>query len=258
MNRPKLSVCVIAKDEEAKIADCLRSASFADEWIVVDSHSTDRTREIAASLGARVVERDWPGHVEQKNHALSLATHDWVLCLDADERVSDELRASILAALERSSLPDGFECARRTWYLARWIRHGGWYPDRKLRLFRRSAGSWTGRNPHDRVEVRGRVERLAGDLLHLSYDSLSDHLATIDSFTTIAAREKRAAGESAGFLDLTLRPFGKFVRMYVLKLGVLDGWPGFAAAVSGAYYVFLKYAKLREAETAGGPRDGAR
>lgn len=251
MTRPKLSVCVVAMDEEAKIADCLRSADFADDFVVVDSHSKDRTREIAASLGARVVERDWPGHVEQKNFALSQAAHDWVLCLDADERVSPELRASVLGALERADLPAGFEVPRRTWYLGRWIRHGGWYPDRKLRLFRRSAGGWTGRNPHDRVEVTGRVERLDGDLLHLSYDSLSDHLRTIDSFTTIAAREKRAAGERAGLADLVLRPFGKFLRMYVLKLGLLDGLPGFVIAVSGAYYVFLKYAKLRELERAG-------
>jgi glycosyltransferase involved in cell wall biosynthesis len=252
VTRPKVSVCVVAMDEEAKIADCLRSADFADEHVVVDSHSTDRTREIAASLGARVVERDWPGHVEQKNFALAQATHDWVLCLDADERVSPELRASILAALARPDLPDGFEVSRRTWYLGRWIRHGGWYPDRKLRLFRRSAGGWTGRNPHDRVEVRGRVETLEGDLLHLSYDSVADHLRTIDSFTTIAAREKRAAGESAGLGGLVLRPWGKFVRMYLLRAGFLDGVPGLVIAVSGAYYVFLKYAKLWELERAGG------
>ena len=222
----------------------------------MDSHSTDRTREIAASMGARVVERDWPGHVAQKNHALSLATHDWVLCLDADERVSPELRASILAALGRSDLPDGFAFARRTWYLGRWIRHGGWYPDRKLRLARRAAAGWTGTDPHDRLEVSGRVETLAGDLLHLSYDSISDHLRTIDRFTTIAAREKRAAGGRAGFAGLVLHPFGKFLRMYVLKAGFLDGFPGFAVALSGAYYVFLKYAKLWEMDHAAErPRD---
>lgn len=248
MTRPRLSVCVVAMDEERNVAECLRSADFADEWIVVDSHSKDRTRELAAQCGARVIERDWPGHVQQKNFALDQATHDWVLCLDADERVSPELRASILAALERAELPAGFECARRTRYLGRWIRHGGWYPDRKLRLFRRTAGRWGGTNPHDHVRVDGPVERLAGDLLHHSYRSLSDHLRTIDSFTTIAAREKHAAGRRAGLLDTTLRPLGKFLRMYVLRAGFLDGWPGFAAAVSGAYYVFLKYAKLREME----------
>ena len=254
--RPALSVCVIAMNEEDRLADCLRSVDFADEWVVVDSHSTDRTREVAAALGARVVERDWPGHVEQKNHALSLAAHDWVLCLDADERVSPELRAAMLAALERDDLPDGFEFARRTWYLGRWIRHGGWYPDRKLRLFRRSRGRWGGTNPHDHVHVDGRVERLTGDLLHYSYRSLSDHLRTIDSFTTIAAREKHARGRRAGLLDLVGRPLWKLLRMYVLRAGFLDGVPGLVVAVSGAYYVFLKYAKLRELGREGTARGG--
>jgi glycosyltransferase involved in cell wall biosynthesis len=244
-------------DEEDNIADCLKSADFAQEWIVVDSHSKDATRERAAACGARVVERDWPGHVEQKNFAVDAAVHEWVLCLDADERVSPELRASILAALERNDLPDGFEMARRTWYLGRWIRRGGWYPDRKIRLFRRSKGRWGGVNPHDHLRVEGRVERLEGDLLHYSYRSISDHLKTIDSFTTIAAKEKRAAGRRAGVLDLTLRPFGKFLRMYVLKLGFLEGRAGLVVATLGSYYVFLKYAKLWDlCRESGGARDG--
>jgi glycosyltransferase involved in cell wall biosynthesis len=246
MTRPPISVCIVAMNEEDRIAECLRSADFADEWIVVDSHSTDRTRDIARDLGARVIERDWPGHVQQKNFAVEAASHDWVLCLDADERVSPELRASMLAALERDELPDGFRFPRRNRYLGRWIRHGGWYPDRKLRLFRRSRGRWAGQNPHDRVHVDGAVADLDGDLLHDSYRSLSDHLRTIDSFTTIAAREKLAAGDRASLLDLTLRPWWKFVRMYVVKAGFLDGVPGLVVAVMGAYYVFLKYAKLRE------------
>ena len=235
-------------NEEASIAACLRSADFADERIVVDSHSKDATREIAAQLGARVIERDWPGHVQQKNFAIDQAAHDWVLCLDADERLSPELRASVEAALANPGDAAGFEFPRRTWYLGRWIRHGGWYPDRKLRLFRRSTGRWGGTNPHDHVRVDGLVRRLPGDLLHHSYHSLSDHLRTIDSFTSIAAREKHAAGRRARLVDLTLRPVGKFLSMYLLRAGFLDGLAGFCAAVSGAYYVFLKYAKLRELE----------
>lgn len=242
--RPPVSVCVVAMNEEDNIAECLKSADFGAEWVVVDSHSKDATRDRAVACGARVVERDWPGHVEQKNFAIGEAANDWVLCLDADERVSPELRASILAALDRADLPDGFEMARRTWYLGRWIRRGGWYPDRKIRLFRRSKGRWGGVNPHDRVRVDGRVERLDGDLLHYSYSSISDHLRTIDSFTTIAAREKHAAGTRASAVDLTLRPLWKFVRMYVLKLGVLEGRAGFVVAALGSFYVFLKYAKL--------------
>lgn len=247
--RPPVSVCVVAMDEEANIADCLRSADFADEWIVVDSHSSDRTREIAAECGARVIERDWPGHIEQKNFAIDQAAHDWVLCLDADERVTPQLRESILAALARDDRPDGFEFNRLTEYMGRWIRHGGWYPDRKLRLYRRSKGRWGGVNPHDHVRLEGRVERLRGDLLHYSYRSLSDHIATIDSFTTIAAREKRKAGRRASLADLTLRPGWRFLRMFAFRGGFLDGVPGFVVATMGAFYVFQKYAKLRELES---------
>ncbi len=257
VRRPPLSVCIVAMNEADRIADCLRSADFADEWIVIDSHSTDATREVAAELGARVIERDWPGHVAQKNFAIDQAAHDWVLCLDADERVSPELRAAVLAALEESDPPNGFECARRTLYLGRWIRHGGWYPDRKLRLFRRSCGRWGGVDPHDRVAVEGAVGRLRGDLLHHSYRSLSDHLRTIDSFTTIAAREKHARGRRASVVDLTLRPLWKFLRMYVLKAGFRDGLPGFVVAVTGSFYVFLKYAKLRELTAAARREDGS-
>jgi glycosyltransferase involved in cell wall biosynthesis len=254
--RPRLSVCVIAMDEEDHIEACLASADFADEWIVVDSHSSDRTRELAEAKGARVVERDWPGHIEQKNFALDQATHDWVLCLDADERVSPELREAILAALDADGLPDGFEFARRTRYLGRWIRHGGWYPDVKLRLFRRSKGRWGGVNPHDHVRVDGVVRRLSGDVLHYSYRSLADHLRTVNSFTDIAAREKHRDGTRAGLLDLTLRPAWKFLRMYVLKAGFLDGLPGFVVAVTGSYYVFLKYAKLWELRRGSGDAHG--
>jgi glycosyltransferase involved in cell wall biosynthesis len=232
-------------NEADRIGECLRSADFADEWIVVDSHSTDATREIAAAFGAHVIECDWAGWVEQKNFAVEQASHDWVLCLDADERLSPELRRSIEAALERDDDTAGFEFARLTRYMGRWIRHGGWYPDRKLRLFRRDAGRFEGRNPHDRVRVNGRVERLAGDILHDPFRSLSDHIRTIDRYTTVAAEEKDARGVRASLVDLTLRPWGKFVRMYLFKRGLLDGLPGFVVAVTGAFYVFLKYAKLR-------------
>ncbi len=244
MSRPSVSVCVVAMNEEENIVECLKSADFGAEIVVVDSHSTDATREKAAALGARVIERDWPGYVEQKNFAMEQAKCDWVFCIDADERVSPELRASIVAALGRPDLPDGFEMPRRTWYLGRWIRRGGWYPDRKVRLVRRGKARWGGTNPHDHLYVEGRVERLDGDLLHYAYPTIGDHLRTIDSYTTIIARGKHAAGKRAGVLDLTLRPLGKFLRMYFLKAGFLDGRAGFVVAVTGAFYVFLKYAKL--------------
>ena len=246
MTRARVSVCVITLNEEHRLCDCLQSVPFADELIVVDSHSTDATRDIAEAAGARVIERDWPGHIEQKNFAIDQATHDWVLCLDADERLSDELQQSVLAALERDDPPAGFTCNRRTHYLGRWIDHGGWYPDRKLRLFRRSGGRWGGVNPHDHVHLEGTVEHLRGDLLHYSYDSIADHLNTINLFTTIAAREKHKRGGRGSLVSLLLRPGWKFLRMYVFRAGFLDGRAGLIVALLGSYYVFLKYAKLTE------------
>jgi glycosyltransferase involved in cell wall biosynthesis len=186
--RPWLSACIVALDEEDRLGDCLASLRWCDEIVVVDSHSTDRTREIAAAAGARVIERDWPGHVAQKEFAIRQARHDWVLCIDADERVSPELEKEIVE-LRAAGFPDmaGWEVSRLSSYLGRWIRHGTWYPDLKLRLFDRRRGRWAGRDPHDRVEVDGPVGRLGGELLHHPYRSLEEHLATIDRYTTIMA-----------------------------------------------------------------------
>jgi glycosyltransferase involved in cell wall biosynthesis len=252
--RPALSVCIITFNEERNIAACLHSAGFADDAFVVDSHSTDGTREIARGLGARVIERDWPGYAEQRTFAIAQATHEWVLLLDADERVSPELRASILAALDRPDLPDGFEFARRNYYMGRPILHGGWYPDRKTHLFRRGKANIRPAELHERVRVDGRVERLSGDVLHFSFDSLSDHLRAMNAYTTLAARDKHAQGVRARLRDLTFRPFWKFVRMYFFKAGFRDGAPGLIVALMAAVYVFLKYAKLHELEhTTRGP-----
>ena len=239
---------MITLNEEDRLEACLDSASFADEVVVVDSGSGDRTREIAEGRGARVVTHPFDGHVEQKNRAVDQAKSDWVLCLDADERLSPELREEIAAALGREDLPDAFSMPRRTFYLGRWIDHGGWYPDRKVRLFRRDRARWGGVNPHDRVGVDGRVVELRGDIHHYSYRSISDHLRQIDLFTTIAAKEKRRAGAEFRLFRLIFNPIGKVLRMYVLKAGFLDGLAGFVVAVLGGYYVFLKYAKLWESE----------
>jgi glycosyltransferase involved in cell wall biosynthesis len=244
---PPVTLCVIAANEEDRLAACLDSVPFAAEKLVVDSGSADTTRDVAAARGARViVNAPFPGHVQQKNFAVDAAATDWVLCLDADERLSPELAAEIESALSRADLPDAFSMPRRTFYLGRWIDHGGWYPDRKVRLFRRDRARWGGVNPHDHVEVRGREAKLSGDIHHYSYRSVSDHLKQIDLFTTIAAREKLARGARPRLFRLLLHPPGKFVRMYLLKLGFLDGRAGFAVAVLGSYYVFLKYLKLSE------------
>lgn len=255
--RVRLTACLITKNEEANLPDALRSVDFADEIVVIDSHSTDRTREIARDFRARaldgtevaprVIERDWPGHVEQKNFAIDQATHDWVLCVDADERVSPELRAEIEEALSVEVPPVvGYTMPRKTFYLGRWIVRSGWYPDRKLRLFRRSCARWGGTNPHDHVQPRGDVAEFKGDLHHYSYRSMADHLRTIDFFTDIAAREKARKGVRFPVLRMLIQPPFKFFKMYVLKQGFREGRVGFIVAVLGMYYVFLKYAKLWE------------
>jgi glycosyltransferase involved in cell wall biosynthesis len=244
-SRPSLTACIVAFDEEDRLGDCLASLRWCDEIVVVDSHSTDRTREIAAAAGARVIERDWPGHVAQKEFAIRQAQHDWVLCVDADERISPELEKEIVE-LRDAGFPDmaGWKLSRVSNYLGRWIRHGTWYPDLKLRLFDRRRGRWTGHDPHDRVEVDGRVGRLRGELLHHPYRSLEDHLATIDSYTTTMARELHEAGRRVRLSDLVLRPPARFFVYYVLRGGWLDGWRGLLMAYLAAHYVRLKYAKL--------------
>jgi glycosyltransferase involved in cell wall biosynthesis len=243
--RPQVSACVITLNEEDRIADCLRSVDWCDEIVVVDSHSNDRTRAIATAMGARVIERDWPGHVLQKEFAVRAAKHDWVFCIDADERVSPELRGEILA-LRDSGFPAraGWTMPRMSRYLGRWIRHGTWYPDRQLRLFDRRRGRWAGNNPHDRVELDAAPGQLRGNLLHDPYRTFAEHLRTIDNYTTIMARGMAARGRKASVADLVLRPLARFWKFYLLKGGFMDGWRGLLLAYLAAHYGRLKYAKL--------------
>jgi glycosyltransferase involved in cell wall biosynthesis len=245
--RASLAVCVITLNEEDRIGDCLDSVAFADEVLVVDSGSTDRTVAIARERGARVMVRDWPGYVAQKNFALDQVTTDWVLCLDADERVSPRLAEQIQRALAAAPAAlAGYRMPRKTFYLGRWIMHGGWYPDWKVRLVRRGRARWGGIDPHDRLEPEGPVGTLAGDLEHRTYRDIKDHLRTIDRFTSVAAGEAHARGRGGALAGMLFNAPAKFVKMYVLKAGFLDGQPGFIVAVLGSYYVFLKYAKLWE------------
>lgn len=241
----KLSAAVITLNEEEKIRRCLESLSFADEIVVVDSGSTDNTVRIAESMGARTVFHEWEGHIQQKNFAIDQTRGEWVLSLDADEIVSPELREEILKVL-KNTRADGYAAPRLVYYINRWIRHGGWYPARKVRLFRRDRGRWGGENPHDRIILQGRRENLRGDIYHLSFDDISDHLRTINSFTDIAAAERAARGARAGWFSMAARPPAAFFKMYVLKLGFLDGVPGLIAAGLSAYHVFCKYAKIWE------------
>jgi glycosyltransferase involved in cell wall biosynthesis len=245
LERPQVTACIITLDEAERIEACLDSLDFCDEWIVVDSHSSDATRELAVGRGARVIERDWPGHVAQKEFAIRQARHDWVLCVDADERVSAELRAEILRVRDRGFADHaGWRMPRCSRWLGRWIRHGTWYPDLQLRLFDRRRGRWGGHDPHDRVELEGTVGRFAGDLLHLPYRDLSEHLTTIESYTTIMARGAHERGRRAHVGHLVINPFVRFLRFYFLRLGFLEGWRGLALAFLAAHYVRLKYLKM--------------
>jgi len=244
----KLSAVVITYNEEPNIRDCLQSLRFCEEVVVVDSGSTDRTVEIARGMGARVIVKDWPGHIEQKNFAMEQASGEWILSVDADERVTPDLAQEILDVVHRPQADvQGFSVPRLSVYLGKPIRHGGWYPDRKLRLVRRGRGCWGGVNPHDQLHVPGAVRPLKADLLHFPYRDLSDHLRKIDAYTTIAAREKRLRGERSLPMLLLAAPF-KFLKSYVLQLGFLDGLAGLVVAALGSWYVFLKYAKLLEIE----------
>ena len=241
---PPLSACIVAMNEADRIGDCIASLDFCDEILVVDSHSSDETREVAAAAGARVVERDWPGHVAQKEFAIREARHDWVLCIDADERVSPALRDQI-TALQSAGFPEhaGWRCPRRSYYLGAWIEHG-WTPDWQLRLFDRQRGRWAGSDPHDRVDLDGSRGDLNPPLLHHPYRSLGEHLVTIDRYTTTMAEGLHARGRRAHLWQLFTRPMGRFLRFYLLKRGFLMGGRGLLLALLAAHYVGLKYAKL--------------
>ncbi len=244
----KISACIIAKDEARDIEDAVRSVSFCDEVLVLDSGSSDATPGLARALGAKVVSTDWPGYAAQKARAARLAANDWVLSIDADERVDDRLKAAIEALRTAGEPPfAAYEVTRHTFTLGRWIDHGGWYPEWRVRLFDRRRARWGGVDPHDRVETDGPVARIReGEVRHFTYRSISEHLAQIDRFTTISAREKVARGKTGSLASLLFRPPWRAFRMYVLRLGFLDGRAGLVLATLAGYYVFLKYAKVWE------------
>jgi glycosyltransferase involved in cell wall biosynthesis len=242
-----ISGCVISYQEADRIADCIRSLSFCDEVVVVDSGSTDGTREIASELGARVVlNQPFPGHRQQKQFAIEQAAHDLVFCLDADERCTKPLQLAIRELQASGFAADGYEMPRHNHYLGRILKHGLHVPDRKLRLFDRRKGQWGGRNPHDHVEMHTgtTTQRLASGIEHLSYRDFAHHQRTIDSFSRIAADALYAEGRRANLFDLLVRPPAVFVKSLLLKLGLLDGWRGLLVATMAAYTDWLKYWRL--------------
>ena len=243
----ELSVVIITKNEERNIGRCLASVKeVAHDVVVLDSFSTDRTEAIVKEHGARFIQHAFDGHIEQKNRAITLAEFPWVLSLDADEALDGRLVRSIKEAM-KSPAADGYTMNRLTDYCGGWIRHGGWYPDVKLRLWDSRKGRWTGINPHDRYELEAgaRVEHLAGDILHYSYHSLSDHYKQVDYFTTIAAQAYFDSGRKAPLTKRIFSPVVKFLGDYIFRLGFMDGVRGFTIARISAYATWLKYEKLR-------------
>ena len=238
-----VSVVVITLNAAHQIGPCLASAAFADELLVVDSGSSDGTLELAGQHGARVLQREWLGFGPQKQFAVDQARHDWVLCLDADERVSEALRASIEQAL---ALPEykAYAMPRCNRFMGRWLRHGEGYPDRSVRLFQRDFARWSDDPVHEKVVTESRVGQLAGDLLHDSADDLNAYLAKQNRYTTLQAETLFAKGERAGLIQLVASPLARFVKFYVLRRGFMDGVPGLVHVALGCCNSFIKYAKL--------------
>ncbi len=246
--REKISACITACNEENKIRRCLESVTWTDEVVVVDSFSSDRTVEICKEYTDNVFQHQWLGYIGQKNLIKDIAKGPWILFIDADEEVSPALRSEILEEFETGACGaiSGYEFPRLVKYLGRWITHGDWYPDVKLRLFRKDKGTCGGTEPHDRTTVVGPIRRLKGDLYHYTYDGIGDQIATLNRFSSISAGSYFNGGRRFRMIDLVLRPFYRFVRSYALKRGFLDGLPGFIISVSTAHGVFLKYSKLWE------------
>lgn len=243
---PFLSVVVITLNEERRIATCLDSVKdIADEIVVVDSGSTDNTESICRRFGVRWIHQPFLGYIEQKNFASAQATHDWVLSLDADEALDETLTASVKSIMMQPEA-DGYTMNRLTNYCGHWVRHGGWYPDRKLRLYKHKLGAWTGVNPHDRYELRkgSKVGWLQGDILHYSYDTISDHIRQIDRFSSIGAQALYKKGKRITVIMIPVKAFVRFFRNYIIKGGFRDGLTGFTIALNSAHAVFLKYLRL--------------
>ena len=244
--RRPISCCIVCFNEEQAIRRCLESVKWCDEIVVVDSFSTDKTIEICQDYSAHIIQRAWPGYVEQKRFALSQASHEWILNIDADEEVSPLLQNEIRTVLQQDDpAVDGFYIPRLVHYLGRWWWHG-WYPSYRLRLFRKHKVRWGGVDPHEKVLLHGRAERLSGNLHHYTYTDISDHLRTVNSLTDISSRELKLRKRQRYLSDILLRPLWRFLSFYFFRGCIRDGLPGLFVAATSAFYVFLKYAKLWE------------
>ncbi len=246
--RNKISACLTVGNEENNIRRCLNSLSWVDEIVVVDSFSKDRTVEICKEYTERVYQHKWLGYVGQKELIKKMASHPWILFIDADEEVSPALRAEIINEFEsgRNQKYDGYEFPRKVFFLGQWITHGEWWPDIKMRLYRKDKGVCTGREPHDHVLVTGPIKRLKGCLFHYTYDDLFDQIATQNRFSTISSESLYNEPRRFSGFDLVFRPMFRFFKGYILKRGFMDGFRGFIIANLIAIGVFFKYAKLWE------------
>ena len=244
-----VSVVIIAQNEADNIAGALESVQWVKDVVVVDSGSSDETIEIAQRYTDRVTTRTWEGYGAQKNYATGLATHDWVLSLDADERVSPKLAEEIQILMRSAPPMQGYRIPRTTRYLGRWIRSTDWYPDCQLRLYDRRVARWNTRHVHESVRVNGRVGTLRSELYHYSYRDLAAHLSTVNRYTTLSATQMMADGQRARWVDLIGQPPFVFIRNYLWRQGFRDGLPGLIVSLMNSYYVFCKYAKLWERQT---------
>jgi len=241
----KITATIITINEERNVARAIESLRCCDEILIVDSGSTDRTTELAEKLGARVIEANWRGYAGQKNWAAEQASNDWVLSLDADEALSEALEAEIWNLKKAGPRHDGYTMPRLARYMGRWILHSGWYPDRKLRLYDRRQAKWVGDFVHESVEVAGRVGHLQSNLLHFTCESLSEHIKTMERYTTLAAQELAARRIKVPLGQVLFSPAWTFWKSYVLNLGFLDGPEGLTISYMAAFYAFLKYTKAR-------------
>jgi glycosyltransferase involved in cell wall biosynthesis len=248
---PKLSVTIITRNEAANIDAALASVAWADEVVVVDCGSTDDTAARARRGGARVLHRDWTGYVDQKNFAAAQAAHDWILSLDADERVTPPLAAEVRALLAADPPHAGYRVPRVSWYLGQWVRSTDWYPDHQLRLYDRTRGRWSPRRVHESVTVETDVGRLRHELEHRPYRDISHHLQTMNQYTSLAAADMHEQGRRAGAAALLLHPPAAFLRNYLARGGFRQGSLGLVISLLNAYYVFLKFAKLWEKQRQG-------
>jgi hypothetical protein len=252
LNRPPVSVTIITLNEEENLPHAIKSVEWAEEVIVVDSGSTDKTVEIAKKLGAKVIHNSWSGYGQQKNFAQKQASHEWILNIDADEVVPQELayeiQNSLTSVAEGKLKALGFYFPRKTFYLGRWIQYGGWYPNYLVRLAHRTFASWTEPNVHEELRVQGEVQSLSSPLHHFAFSSIQDQILTNLRFSRLGSQDLKKTGQQPSISRLILKPIGKFLETYIVKRGFMDGLAGFIISVNVAHSMFLKYAYLSEAK----------